>query len=54
MPAGTPTLASQLLFGLPGTVIQAAAWGLILYAAFGEGSGPRSKYLVEDERSEQE
>ena len=39
----------QLLFGLPVSVAQATAWGLILYAAFGEGSGPRSKYLIEDE-----
>ena len=38
----------RLLFGLPASIAQAAAWGLILYAAFGEGSGPRSKYLVED------
>ena len=44
----------RLLFGLPISIIQAAAWGLILYAAFGEGSGPRSKYLVEDERSKNE
>lgn len=43
----------RLLFGLPRSVVQAAAWGLILYAAFGEGSGPRSKYLIEDERSGQ-
>lgn len=43
----------QLLYGLPSSLAQAAAWGLILYAAFGEGSGPRSKYLVEDEQSEQ-
>ena len=43
----------QLIYGLPSSIVQAAAWGLILYAAFGEGSGPRSKYLIEDERSEQ-
>ena len=43
----------QLLYGLPTSLFQAAAWGLILYAAFGEGSGPRSKYLIEDEQSEQ-
>ena len=43
----------QLAFGLPYSIITATAWGLILYAAFGEGSGPRSKYLVEDEPSEQ-
>ncbi|MEK6257979.1 MAG: hypothetical protein AABP62_05100 [Planctomycetota bacterium] len=43
----------QVLNGLPASIVQAGAWGLILYAAFGEGSGPRSKYLIEDERSEQ-
>ena len=42
-----------VLNGLPASIVQAGAWGLILYAAFGEGSGPRSKYLVEDERPEQ-
>ncbi len=44
----------RLLFGLPSSILQATAWGLILYAAFGEGSGPRSKYLIEDDRSEPE
>ena len=43
----------QLLYGLPASIVQAAAWGLILYAVFGEGSGPRSKSLIEDEQSEQ-
>ncbi len=47
-------LKFQLLYGVPASIVQAAAWGLILYAAFGEGSGPRSKYLVEDERTEPE
>ena len=42
-------LLIQFLVGLPYSIISAAAWGLLLYAAFGEGSGPRSKYLVEDE-----
>ncbi len=37
-----------LLYRIPTSIVQASAWGLILYAAFGEGSGPRSKYLVED------
>lgn len=43
----------QVLNGLPASIAKAAAWGLILYAAFGEGSEPRSKYLVEDDPSEQ-
>lgn len=43
----------QVLNGLPASIVQAAAWGLILYAAFGDGSGPRSKYLIENEQSEQ-
>lgn len=43
-----------LLFGLPNAIIRVTAWGLILYAAFGKGSGPRSKYLVEDESSARE
>ena len=51
MAGGKSTLGMHLLFGLPSSIVQAAAWGLILYAAFGEGSGPRSKYLVEDERT---
>ena len=41
----------HLVYGLPSSLATSAAWGLILYAAFGEGSGPRSKYLVEDERT---
>lgn len=44
----------RILFGLPISIIQATAWGLILYAAFGEGSGPRSKYLIEDEQPKNE
>lgn len=44
----------RLMYGLPSSLIQAAAWSLILYAAFGEGSEPRSKYLVEEERIEEE
>ena len=50
----TTHIFTRLAFGLPYTIITAAAWGLIFYAAFGEGSGPRSKYLIEDEPSEQE
>ena len=41
----------RLLYGIPISIVQSAAWGLILYAAFGKGSGPRSKYLIEDESS---
>lgn len=37
----------NLLYGLPMAVCQALAWGMILYTAFGEGSGSRSKYLIE-------
>ena len=52
-----PTVSQMWMFfylhAIPASLAQAAAWGLILYAAFGEGSGPRSKYLVEDEQSEQ-
>lgn len=44
----------QLLYGIPMSITQAAAWGLILYAAFGKGSGPRSKYLIEDESPRRE
>lgn len=35
---------------LPNALVNATAWGLILYAAFGEGTGPRTKYLIEDDR----
>jgi len=42
----------QLLYGVPSSIVQAASWGLSLFAAFGQGSGPSSKYLVEDDRSE--
>lgn len=44
----------QLLYGIPVSIVQAITWGLILYAAFGEGCGPRSKYLVEDDRPGQD
>ena len=44
----------QFLYCLPASIIRSAAWSLILYAAFGEGSEPGSKYLVEDERIEEE
>ncbi len=30
-------------------LFEAIAWGLILYAAFGPGSGPTSRYLIEDD-----
>ena len=36
------------------SVVAAAAWGLIFYAAFGEGSGAKPTYLNEDERSAKE
>ena len=34
---------------VPIAIVSSVACGLILYAAFGEGSGPRTKYLIEDE-----
>lgn len=49
---GSPNFNSQnslillnLVFGLPYACMTAGAWGLLLYATFGEGSGPRTKYL---------
>lgn len=39
--------AVNALYIVPASIFHAAAWGLLLYAAFGEGSGPRSKYLIE-------
>ena len=52
-----PTVSEMRVFFylhvIPTSIAQVAAWGLLLYAAFGEGSGPGSKYLIEDERSEQ-
>jgi hypothetical protein len=36
----------QLLYRIPSSAAEASAWGLLLYAAFGEGAGPRSKYLA--------
>lgn len=38
-----------LLYGFPGSALQATAWGLVIYAAFGEGRTAKAKYLVEDE-----
>lgn len=43
-------ISAQLFYSLPIYIFHAAAWGLMLYAAFGEGSGPRSKYLIEPDR----
>lgn len=46
-------LVAYLAYGIPMSLAQATAWGLILYAAFGAGSGPSSKDLVEsDDESE--
>ncbi len=39
----------RMLYESPAAVIQAVAWGLLLYAAFGEGKRAKSKYLIEDE-----
>ena len=50
----TSRLLTQFAIGLPYSLITATALGLLLYAAFGEGSGTRSKYLIEDEPSERE
>lgn len=50
----TSRLFIQFAISLPYSLITAAAWGLLLYAAFGEGSGTRSKYLIEDEPSDRE
>lgn len=42
----------RMLYEFPAAVIQAAAWGLLLYAAFGEGKTAKSKYLIEEELDE--
>ena len=38
-----------LLSEFPGATLQAAAWGLLIYAAFGGGRTAKSKYLIEDQ-----
>jgi hypothetical protein len=44
----------RMLYEFPAAVVQAVAWGLLLYAAFGEGKTAKSKYLVEDDLDERD
>lgn len=48
---GTPLGIYQWIMFLPNSILQAAAWSLILYAAFGPGSGSTSRYLIEKNES---
>ncbi len=50
----TSQLLIQFAISVPHSLINAAAWGLLLYAAFSAGSGRRSRYLIEDEPSGRE
>jgi hypothetical protein len=50
----TSMLLIQFAVSVPSALINASAWGLLLYAAFGAGSGRRSRYLIEDEPSGRE
>lgn len=39
----------MMLGDIPVAIATLIAWGLVLHSAFGEGAGPRSKYLIEDD-----
>ena len=44
----------HLYFSLPSSILLSGAWAMLLYAAFGRESTPRSRYLIENDVDDDE